>query len=551
MIITQQKPFEEIIGFLEKSKTVFICGCSECATLCKTGGEEEVQQMKKRLEEAEKRVPGWVVLDPACHILENKKHFRENKAQLSKADSILVLACGNGVQAVSESIDKIVYPGVNTLFLGDIIRFGQFEERCQLCGECLLDKTGGICPISRCSKSLLNGPCGGSENGKCEIDPDIDCAWQLIIDRLSKQGQLDRLKEIIPAKDWSTSRDGGPRKLNIREPHHKKMGTSEEKKTEEAKTPVSSAKANSNLRRILDGGEFAVTGELGPPKGADAEVIKKKALYFKDSVDAVNITDNQTAIVRMSSIAAGVILSQMDIEPVIQMVCRDRNRLAIQSDILGAAALGIRNVLCLSGDHQKFGNHPQAKNVYDLDAIGLIQVLKSMRDEKKFLSGDSLTVSPQLYIGAVENPYADPYEFRAIRLAKKIEAGCDFIQTQGVFNVKKFRDWMKIVRDSGLDGKVHILAGVIPIKSAGMARYMRDYVSGVSLPDEIVSRMEDAKDPKEEGTRICVEIIEQLKEIEGIHGIHIMAVAWENIIPVMVKQAKLWPRPKIENIRAS
>ncbi|GAI89800.1 unnamed protein product, partial [marine sediment metagenome] len=263
----------------------------------------------------------------------------------------------------------------------------------------------------------------------------------------SKQGQLDRLKEIIPAKDWSTSRDGGPRRLNIREPHHKKMGTSEEKKTEEAKTPVSSVKANSNLRRILDGGEFAVTGELGPPKGADAEIIKKKALYFKDSVDAVNITDNQTAIVRMSSIAAGVILSQMDIEPVIQMVCRDRNRLAIQSDILGAAALGIRNVLCLSGDHQKFGNHPQAKNVYDLDAIGLIQVLKSMRDEKKFLSGDSLTVSPQLYIGAVENPYADPYEFRVIRLAKKIEAGCDFIQTQGVFNVKKFRDWMKIVRD--------------------------------------------------------------------------------------------------------
>lgn len=551
MIITEQKPFEEIIGFLERSNAVFICGCSECATLCKTGGEEEVKQMKKRLEEAGKKVPGWVVLDPACHILENKKHFRENKAQLAKADSILVLACGNGVQAVSESIDKIVYPGVNTLFLGDIIRFGQFEERCQLCGECLLEKTGGICPISRCSKSLLNGPCGGSENGKCEIDPDIDCAWQLIIDRLSKRGELDRLKEIIPAKDWSTSRDGGPRKLNIREPHHKKTPSSEEKKTEEAKTTVSSVKANSNLRRILDSGEFAVTGELGPPKGADAEVIKKKALYFKDSVDAVNITDNQTAIVRMSSIAAGVILTQMDIEPVIQMVCRDRNRLAIQSDILGAAALGIKNVLCLSGDHQKFGNHPQAKNVYDIDAIGLIQALKSMRDEKKFLSGDSLTVAPELYIGAVENPYADPYEFRSIRLAKKIKAGCDFIQTQGVFDVKKFRDWMEIVRDSGLDEKVHILAGVIPIKSAGMARYMRDYVSGVSLPDEIVTRMGDAKDPKEEGTQICMEIIEQLKEIEGIHGIHIMAVAWENIIPVMVKQAKLWPRPKVENIRAS
>ncbi|MFQ5835900.1 MAG: methylenetetrahydrofolate reductase C-terminal domain-containing protein, partial [bacterium] len=435
MIITEQKPFEEIVGFLEKSNGVFICGCNLCATLCKTGGEEEVKQMKKRLEEAGKKVSGWVVLDPACHILENKKHFRENKDKLAKADSILVLACGNGVQAVSESIDKIVYPGVNTLFLGDIIRFGQFEERCQLCGECLLDKTGGICPISRCSKSLLNGPCGGSENGKCEIDPDIDCAWQLIIDRLSKWGELDRLEEIITAKDWSTSRDGGPRKLNIRKPQSKKMATSKKKESEKAKTPVSSVKANSNLKIILDSGEFAVTGELGPPKGADAEVIKRKALYFKDYVDAVNITDNQTAIVRMSSIAAGIILTQMGVEPVIQMVCRDRNRLAIQSDILGAAALGIKNVLCLSGDHQKFGSHPQAKNVYDLDAIGLIQALKSMRDEKKFLGGDSLTVPPQLYIGAVENPYADPYEFRSIRLAKKIKAGCDFIQTQGVFDV--------------------------------------------------------------------------------------------------------------------
>ncbi len=213
MIITKQKPFEEIMEFLESSPRVFIAGCSLCATTCKTGGEEEVKEIEKKLQDKRKVVSGWVVLDPACHILSNKKYFRENKEKLAQADSILVLACGNGVQAVSESIEKIVYPGCDTLFLGEIVRFGNYEERCQLCGECILDKTAGICPITRCSKSLLNGPCGGAEDGKCEISPEIECGWQLIIDRLKKRDKLHLLKEIIPPKDWSKSRDGGLRKV--------------------------------------------------------------------------------------------------------------------------------------------------------------------------------------------------------------------------------------------------------------------------------------------------------------------------------------------------
>ena len=302
-------------------------------------------------------------------------------------------------------------------------------------------------------------------------------------------------------------------------------------------------KAGSNLEKVLQSGQFAVTVELGPPKGADAEVVKRKGNLLRDYADAINLTDNQTAIVRMSSIASGVILTQLNLEPVIQVVCRDRNRLAIQSDILGAAALGIKNVLCLSGDHQKFGNHPQAKNVYDIDVIHLIQTLKGMRDEKKLLEGDKLTVEPRLYIGAAENPYADPYEFRVIRLAKKIKAGCDFVQTQGVFDVEKFKDWMRVVTDEGLDRKVHILAGIIPVKSAGMVRYMRKYVAGISIPEEIVARMENAKDARQEGVKICLEIIEQLKEIPGLHGIHIMAVAWETIVPIIMNEAGLVPRP--------
>jgi 5,10-methylenetetrahydrofolate reductase len=226
-----------------------------------------------------------------------------------------------------------------------------------------------------------------------------------------------------------------------------------------------------------------------------------------------------------------------------QIVCRDRNRLSIQSDVLGAVALGVGNILCLSGDHQKFGNHPTAKNVFDIDSIQLIQTLKKMRDEKKFLCDEDISGEVPIFIGAAANPYADPFEFRVTRLAKKVKAGADFIQTQAIYDVAKFAKWMEMVTDKGLDKETYILAGVIPIRSVGMARYMRDYVSGVSVPDEIVTRMEESKSAKEEGVKIVLEIIEQIKEIPGVHGVHIMAVGWEEIVPEIVERAELLPRP--------
>ncbi|MBU2522281.1 MAG: methylenetetrahydrofolate reductase [Proteobacteria bacterium] len=304
-------------------------------------------------------------------------------------------------------------------------------------------------------------------------------------------------------------------------------------------------KSGSNLEKILASGQFTVTAECGPPKGTSGKVIQRKGDLLKSHCDALNVTDNQTAIVRMSSLSGCVLLKQVDVEPVMQMVVRDRNRLAIQSDILGAVALGIRNVLCLSGDHQKFGNHPTAKGVYDIDSMQLIQTLKLMRDEKKFLSGEDISGEVPLFIGAAANPFADPFEFRVIRLAKKVKAGADFIQTQAIFDVPKFTRWMEMVRDRGLDKKVHILAGVIPVKSVGMARYMSKNVAGLSVPKELVDRMADAKDAKEEGVKICLETIELLKEIDGIHGVHIMAVAWEDIVPEIVEKAGLMPRPII------
>jgi 5,10-methylenetetrahydrofolate reductase len=302
-------------------------------------------------------------------------------------------------------------------------------------------------------------------------------------------------------------------------------------------------KAGTNLEKILESGGFAVTAEAGPPKGTSAAVVQKKGEILRNCCDAVNVTDNQTAIVRMSSLAGCLLLKQTGIEPVMQMVVRDRNRLALQSDILGAVALGIGNFLCLSGDHQKFGNHPTAKGVFDIDSIQLIQMLKKMRDEKKFLSGDDISGEVPMFIGAAANPFADPFEFRVKRLAKKVKAGVDFIQTQAVYDVPKFAKFMKMVCELGLDKKVHILAGVIPIRSVGMARYMRDYVSGVSVPDEIITRLEKAEKAKDEGLKIILEIIEQVKEIPGVHGIHIMAVGWEEVVPEIVGQAGLMPRP--------
>jgi len=305
-------------------------------------------------------------------------------------------------------------------------------------------------------------------------------------------------------------------------------------------------KSGSRLEKVLTAGKFAVTAELGPPQNANPEAIKKKAKYYLGNVDGANITDNQTAIVRMSSIAAAAIAISCGVEPVAQMVCRDRNRIAMQSDILGAAALGVKNILCLSGDHQIFGNHPQAANVFDLGSVQLIAMVKKMRDDKQFLCGDPIKEhEPRLFIGAVENPFADPFEFRVIRLAKKIKAGADFFQTQCVFDVDKFAEWMELVVKDGLHKKAYILAGLTPVRSARALHYMKNEVAGMSIPDELIKRMESAKDAKEEGIKICLEMIERIKNIEGVSGIHLMPIGWESITPIILERAGLLPRPEV------
>ena len=306
-------------------------------------------------------------------------------------------------------------------------------------------------------------------------------------------------------------------------------------------------KTDSKLEKILAAGHLAVTGECGPPRGALPDKVREKAKYLEGVVDAVNITDNQTAMVRMSSFAASMIVKQEGLNPLLQMVTRDRNRLAMQADIIGAYSLGIDTMLCLSGDHTRFGDHPMAANVHDIDSIQLINMVKTMRDEGLFQGGKEIKGPPKMFIGAAANPFADPFELRVMRLAKKINAGADFIQTQCIFNVPKFEQWMEGVRKMGLHKKTYIMAGITPMKSVGAARFMQKRVPGMDVPQEIVDRM--ASVPKEqqpeEGVKICVETIQRLKEVEGVAGFHIMAIEWEEKVAEICERAGLLPRPQV------
>ncbi len=292
------------------------------------------------------------------------------------------------------------------------------------------------------------------------------------------------------------------------------------------------------LKEKIESGKFIVCGEIGPPQSCNGDVIRKKAKHFKGIVDAVNVTDNQSATVRMSSMASAVILLEQGVEPIMQMTCRDRNRIAMQSDLIGAAALGIENILCLTGDHQKFGDNPEARGVFDLDSTQLIATVAEL-NAGRLLSGTEIKKATNFLIGGAANPFAEPLEMRIIRLEKKIEAGASLIQTQPVFDLEAFILWMDKVVEKGLHKKCTILPGVLPVRSAKALIYMKDNVPGVKINDDYIERLQNASDSKEEGVKMAVEIIEELKKIKGVSGIHLMPVMWESITPTIVKEAGL------------
>lgn len=296
----------------------------------------------------------------------------------------------------------------------------------------------------------------------------------------------------------------------------------------------------SGLQEVLDSGRFAVTAEIGPPRSCEVTRLREMARMLRGSAHAFNLTDNQAANVRMSSLASSVICLQEGLEPVMQMTCRDRNRIAMQSDAIGASSLGVRNLLCISGDHQVFGDHPQAKNVYDLDSIQQLMVMRQLKEGRNW-AGGALPEPPRLYLGAAENPFADPFEFRVTRLERKADAGAQFIQTQCVLDIERFRRFMRMVVARGLHERVHVIAGVIPLRSHKAALFMKGNVPGMSVPDAVLDRLRRSSDPKEEGIRLCEETMNEISSMEGVHGVHITAIAWEDIIPRLVSDTGLKP----------
>jgi methylenetetrahydrofolate reductase (NADPH) len=304
-------------------------------------------------------------------------------------------------------------------------------------------------------------------------------------------------------------------------------------------------KAETNLQRTLAQGEFAVTCEFTPPRGIDVGFMRENAVQLKGKVDAVNVGDNSTASVRMSSWALSKILLDMGIEPVLQMVTRDRNRIALQSDLLGASALGIQNVLCLTGDHPSIGDHPQAKKVFDIDSVQWIAAVKQIRDQGRLINGKKISGDPGFFIGAVANPFVESLELHILRLQKKIAAGAQFIQTQPVLDMEHFRKWLDLATEHGLTNQCPVIAGVVALKSARMGEHLRSRVPGLMIPDAVLNRLKAVSEDRqhEEGIDICTEHIEELRKTEGIKGVHIMAIGSEGMLPVIIEGAGLLPRP--------
>ncbi len=398
---------------------------------------------------------------------------------------------------------------------------------CRMCGECLLSVNGMTCPTN-CPKGLRNGPCGGVRaDGRCEAKPDMRCVF---LEGWNGSQRMARgpSAHANPPRDYRI--EGKSSWLRV--------VTGEAKPHVPAPTPAAPAPpVVSRLQELLASGAFTVTAEIAPPDSSDPDEVYRRLEVFDGSVDALNVTDASGANCHMSSVAMSVLLLKAGCEPIMQMTCRDRNRIAIQGDILGAAALGVRNLLCLSGDAVGNGDHPGARHVGDLDSISLLGTVRKMRDEGQFLSGRPIAAPPQLFLGGADNPFVPPFEGRLARLAKKVRAGAQFIQTQYCFDLELMNRYMQRVRAEGLDRRCHILVGVGPIGSAKTARWLRAHVPGVSIPDSVIARLEQASDPRAEGRRICIELIRGLRQIPGIAGVHLMAPKQERAVAEIVAES--------------
>ncbi len=439
---------------------------------------------------------------------------------------------------------------------------------CRMCGNCLLQETAFICPME-CPKGICNGPCGGSTPERCYVDKTRPCIWYKIYDRSFRMGREEKLLEVLPPLDWEKvgTETWGDVVAQVRKVGVKKfiqgMTSSDPRKRAETWDavfypvrqpdwwqgdsiyhPPAYSEPASELERRLQAGEFVLTCEVAPPLTISTKKLISNIELVKPYVAAINFTDAPSATPRMTSWACSKIAIEQGAEPVMQIAARDRTRTGLQGEVLGAAALGVRNILCLSGDSMRLSPNPRGRmDVVDIDSVQMLWILRRMRDEGKYLDGRNIKFPPKFFLGAAASPFASEPRFQALREEKKVNAGAQFFQTNVVFDPDGLEVWLNELAKRNILDKVYILVGITPLKSLKVARYMNDEVPGVFIPDKLLKRMEKAGDgEEEEGVQIALELIEAVRKLEGINGIHLMAVGWESIVPRIVEDAGLVPQ---------
>jgi methylenetetrahydrofolate reductase (NADPH) len=445
---------------------------------------------------------------------------------------------------------------------------------CRMCGNCLLQETSFICPME-CPKGIRNGPCGGSIPDRCYVDETRPCIWYAIYERAFRLGRQEMLMEVLPPLDWEKT--GGEtwgdvfeqvKKIGVR----KALGGLINRDSSTRSTtwdsifrpvrqpewwqgdaeyhPPKYSEPVSGLERRLKAGEFVITAEVQPPMTVSTNKLCNNVALVKPFVAAVNFTDCPSATPRMSSWACSAMAIQNGVEPVMQVAARDRTRIGLQAEIIGATALGIRNILCLSGDSMKLAPSPRGRmDIVDLDSVQMLWILRRMRDEGKYLDGREMKYPPKFFLGAAASPFASEPKFQAIREQKKVNAGAQFFQTNLVFDTDRLEVWLNELAKRNILDKVFILVGVTPLKTLKMANYMQNEVPGVVIPESVIRRMEAAEkggNASEEGIQIALELIGNIKVKQGVNGIHIMAVGWEEIVPRIVRDSNLLANENIE-----
>jgi methylenetetrahydrofolate reductase (NADPH) len=539
LIIVQQKPLEKIFDMTEEFKRLLIVGCDGCAAIVQAGGEKQAEVLKALLEMQRKLKGKNGSKIKAISILRQcDRQIAESSLHplIGDYDAVVSLACGVGVQTLADLYpNRIIIPANDTKFMGmHDTKEGKFYEMCRGCGDCILFETGGICPITRCAKSLLNGPCGGQAKGKCEVGGwKNNCAWVLIYNQLKERNKLDLFKKFRIPRDYRISEH--PRELGG-EVVENKEGTEKE---EEVIEGAFKREAYSELVRQISEGKFVFTGELEPTKTTNLHEVLEGAKTLKGHVVAINITDNPTSFGYMNALVPSYMIQrEVGVEAVYQMTTRDRNRLALLSDVLAAGALGIRNILVLTGDHTTVGDTPESKPVFDLDSATFTYMMRKVIDEGVDLKGNKIEDPPKFNIGIAAAPNADPLEAELLKIERKVKLGVDFIQTQCVYSVEQ----AKRFADAAAYLKTPILFGVAPFKSMGMMKWMIKFVPGIKVPEDVEQRLRKAKEKSkeaflEENIEIFGALLRDIRKETGAAGIHMMAVGYEWVVPKIIERS--------------